>query len=191
MVTSSYFQCHTCRHLAFIFDAKDRVSHILLRWQLMKPIWQSNVGFLFVLFCCILTDFFSGNKPCQHRQNVSLWVPAKIFENMWQQARCVHICEWNTARQGYLRNMTNLGVKITKYKYETIGILWTLFQETENVPVLSPSAVYVCLKRKSRNKEIMPTLYKNAPLSPLTPQLFAHLPFRKIQFIYKSPCLLF
>lgn len=71
---------------------------------MIKPIWQSNVGFLpcFALFFTAMgkeADFFSGYKYCQHRQTATVWVLEKfsracgneqdmyIFVNEIQQGR--------------------------------------------------------------------------------------------------------
>lgn len=117
-------------HLCLIFDSKDIVSHILLMWQLINQYGKVMWEFCLVLLCFLQQwekrqIFFSGYKYCQYRQTATLWVLEKFFKSMWEWARYVLISEWNTARQDYLRNMTNLGVKTTNCKYKTI--LWNLF----------------------------------------------------------------
>lgn len=132
-------------------------SHVLLMLQLIKPIWQSNEGFLpcFSLFLTAMgkRQIFSGYRPCQHGQTATLWVLEKCFKSMWEWARHMHICEWNTARQDYLRTWQILVLKQQIVNMEQLASYEISFKR-QKMSNFKPFGLYMCLEGKSKKGEV-------------------------------------
>lgn len=140
-------------------------------WQLIKQYGKVIWEFCLVLLCFLQQNgkrgrFFQDINTANIGRLQHCGCSEKFFKSMWEWERYVHICEWNTAQQDYLRTWQIWVLKQQTVNMEQLSFNEISFKKDRKCANFKPFSLYVLAgKDWERGGKTMTSWHRNISLS--------------------------